>query len=212
MTIKAIIFDFDGVILDSNEIKTQAFIDLYKDYPSHIVKRVRTYHLQNQGIDRYRKIKYFEEELLNKEVDDIYLKQRAEIFKDLVFRKVIKAKFIKGAKNFLKENLIRFDFHLASATPEDELKDITKKRDIDVFFKSIYGSPMKKEEILSKIISEYDYNTREVVMIGDSKQDLIASKAKNVKFVAVNHKDNKSFRNEIVINDLDQLNHALDEI
>ncbi|GAF78578.1 unnamed protein product, partial [marine sediment metagenome] len=31
--IKAIIFDFDGVIVESSDIKTEAFRELFQDYP-----------------------------------------------------------------------------------------------------------------------------------------------------------------------------------
>ena len=48
-----LIFDFDGVICDSVNIKTQAFIELYKNYGSKIQEQVREYHLINSGISRF---------------------------------------------------------------------------------------------------------------------------------------------------------------
>ena len=32
---KAVIFDFDGVILESSNIKTEACLELFEDYPEH---------------------------------------------------------------------------------------------------------------------------------------------------------------------------------
>ena len=53
--IKSIIFDFDGVILDSLEAKSEAFEELYADYGTSIVKKVRKYHLSNGGVSRQKK-------------------------------------------------------------------------------------------------------------------------------------------------------------
>ncbi|EAI6773129.1 HAD hydrolase-like protein, partial [Campylobacter coli] len=54
--IKNIIFDFDGVILDSVELKTQAFAELFKEFPKNKVQELVKYHIQNGGISRYHKI------------------------------------------------------------------------------------------------------------------------------------------------------------
>ncbi len=37
---QAIIFDFDGVIVESGDIKTQAFAELYRSYGEHVVTEV----------------------------------------------------------------------------------------------------------------------------------------------------------------------------
>ena len=50
------IFDCDGVILDSNKIKTEAFFSLALPYGKGIAKLLVDYHTQNGGISRYLKI------------------------------------------------------------------------------------------------------------------------------------------------------------
>ena len=39
----AIVFDFDGTLIASNEIKTWAFGELYKEYGDNIVQQIITY-------------------------------------------------------------------------------------------------------------------------------------------------------------------------
>ncbi|EAL7445452.1 HAD family hydrolase, partial [Campylobacter coli] len=68
--IKNIIFDFDGVILDSVELKTQAFAELFKEFPKNKVQELVKYHIQNGGISRYHKIQYFFENILCEEISD----------------------------------------------------------------------------------------------------------------------------------------------
>ena len=64
--IKIAIFDFDGVICDSNSVKTNAFLELYKDLDQNKLSFVKRYHIHNGGISRYEKIKYFEKFFLIK--------------------------------------------------------------------------------------------------------------------------------------------------
>ncbi|ODS33770.1 MAG: hypothetical protein SCARUB_01127 [Candidatus Scalindua rubra] len=61
-------FDFDGVIVDSLETKAQAFGALFKDYGEEIVRKVIDYHLQNGGMSRYEKFKFYYNNFLNKKI------------------------------------------------------------------------------------------------------------------------------------------------
>ena len=56
--IKNIIFDFDGVILDSVNIKTEAFYKLFEQYGSKIANQVVDYHIINGGMSRFKKFEY----------------------------------------------------------------------------------------------------------------------------------------------------------
>ena len=53
-----IVFDLDGVILESLEAKTDAFSELYNEYGENIVSKVRNYHLQNGGVSRFKKLNF----------------------------------------------------------------------------------------------------------------------------------------------------------
>ena len=58
MKFDQIIFDFDGVILNSHKIKTQAFYQLFKNYGKKIAIKSKNYHINNAGVSRYIKFKY----------------------------------------------------------------------------------------------------------------------------------------------------------
>ena len=57
--IKNIILDFDGVILDSIPVKTEAFKQLFSDFSDDDVDLLIDFHLKNGGMSRYKKIEYF---------------------------------------------------------------------------------------------------------------------------------------------------------
>ena len=64
MTVKTILWDFDGVILDSMKIRDWGFKEILKKFNKEDVKSLLKYHRENGGLSRYVKIRYFFEILL----------------------------------------------------------------------------------------------------------------------------------------------------
>ena len=56
--LKAILFDFDGVLVESVDIKTKAFAKLFENEGPEIVNKVVEYHLANGGVSRFKKFDY----------------------------------------------------------------------------------------------------------------------------------------------------------
>ena len=56
---RTIIFDCDGVVLNSNNIKTAVFESVFSNYKDDLVKEFISYHRTNGGISRFDKIKFF---------------------------------------------------------------------------------------------------------------------------------------------------------
>ena len=57
----AIVFDFDGTLVNSNEIKTWAFGELYKEHGENIVQQIIAYQKEHEGISRFVKFRYWHE-------------------------------------------------------------------------------------------------------------------------------------------------------
>ena len=62
--IKTILWDFDGVILDSMATRDWGFKEIFKDFTEAQVSRLLEYHRINGGLSRYVKIRYFYETIL----------------------------------------------------------------------------------------------------------------------------------------------------
>ena len=196
--IVTIIFDFDGVIINSLDAKNSAFKSLFKNYGKKFQKKVEHFHNQNLGISRYVKIKRIYQELLNKNINNKFIDKLADNFSKIVFKKVIKSRLNYGVIKFLKKKQFKYDFFIASATPDDELKSIIKNKRITKYFKNIYGTPMTKEKIIDKIIKNYKYKKKELVFIGDSKHDLISSQKANIKFIGKINNNQNNFNQKII--------------
>ena len=48
-----IVFDFDGTLIQSDEIKTWAFGKMFEEYGEEIVRQVMDYHQEHEGVSRF---------------------------------------------------------------------------------------------------------------------------------------------------------------
>lgn len=186
--IKNIIFDFDGVILDSVPIKTEGFKKLFKDFPLDKVNKLVEYHELNGGKSRYVKIKYFFHELLNQDISEEKVLEYAQKYSEITKEELTDPKYIiKDAINFIKSNYKKYSMHIASGADEEDLKYICEKQGIDKYFLSINGSPKVKIDIVKEILKYNEYKLEETVMIGDSINDYEASTRNNIAFLGYNN-------------------------
>ncbi|PHM16484.1 MAG: hypothetical protein CJD30_11315, partial [Sulfuricurvum sp. PD_MW2] len=86
--IKNILFDFDGVILDSMKIKGDGFKELFKDYSEENIKILEAYHYANGGTSRFEKIEYFFQKILNKEITQNEILHLADQFGKIIESKI----------------------------------------------------------------------------------------------------------------------------
>jgi len=193
---KSIIFDFDGVILDSLEAKTNAFKALYSQYGLKITKKVEAHHLQNGGMSRFLKIKHYHKEFLNLKLDKEEFNFLLQSFSKLVFNAVINSKFIPGVKIFLENNYENYNFFISTGTPTNEIIEILKKKNIFHYFKDVYGSPDNKKKHIEEIINKYKINYKDAFFIGDAKVDFLAASFYKILFILVTNKHNLSLQNK----------------
>ena len=199
---KAIIFDFDGVILDSVDVKTKAFRQMYSIYGDDVMRKVVDYHLLNGGISRYEKFKYFHKNFLNISLSIAEVDHMALEFSKIVFNKVSNSEYIKGALEFLNYSHEKYLTFICTGTPEHEIKKILEKKKLTKFFNSVYGSPKSKVEIIKKIMIEKKLNTNEILFIGDAMTDYNASYETNLNFIGIRNKDTVFPEDVIQIDDL----------
>lgn len=182
--IKVIFFDFDGVILESVDIKTNAFAELFEREGKGVVKKVVEYHLNNTGISRYEKFKYIYKEILNRSLGNDEFQRLCGKFAGLVMEAVVLAPYVKGAKEFIEDFASKYLFFIVTATPQEEIDVIIRRRAINHFFKAIYGAPTKKSDAVKYTLSKLQIKSNDTVYVGDAMSDYIAAKDNSVNFVA----------------------------
>jgi phosphoglycolate phosphatase-like HAD superfamily hydrolase len=202
--LKGIIFDFDGVIAESVQIKSDAFAVLYKPYGPGIVKKVVEHHEANGGMSRYEKFKIYHELFLNKTIAEEENSALANHFSDLTVENVIAAPYVRGALEFITKSYDKYKLFISTGMPTEEMEKILAGRKIANYFTDVFGSPAKKTVHVSNILNNYNLDPNELIFYGDSKTDLDAAKHANISFVLIKNKYNQtlsvSFRGKIINN------------
>jgi HAD superfamily hydrolase (TIGR01549 family) len=178
-----IILDFDGVILESVSVKTDAFRDLFSVYPEHI-EEIVMFHKKNGGMSRFDKFRYIYKNILKIPLSEEEIQILSQKFTQLVLTKVLCVSYVPGAEDFLHQCSGRMRLFIVSATPQEELEYIIEKRGLKQFFNNVFGSPKRKEEHIKNILSEYSVSAGSTVFIGDSLNDWKAAKETGIRFIA----------------------------
>lgn len=209
--IKAIIFDLDGVIIESAEIKTRAFELLFADYPDKVGEIV-AYHKRNAGISRYLKFRYFYDKILGQELSAQKEAELGEQFSRIVLEQILNAPLVPGAIEFLNQNKDGYDFFIVSGTPEKELQNIIASRQLNRFFREVCGTPGEKAELIENILGKYSFERKEAVLIGDAESDRVAAEKVGVFFIARTSPESQLEDCRWKINDLTELDTILENI
>ncbi|MEO8205295.1 MAG: HAD hydrolase-like protein [Chthoniobacterales bacterium] len=183
--IDAIIFDFDGVILDSVAVKTRAFASLVAEHGPDAVERIVAYHEAHGGISRFHKFAWFYREVLGREASEAELTDLGKRFENLVFEELIAVPEIEGALKFIQKNQTRYEMFIASGTPQEELRAIVDHRNLTGFFKEVCGSPATKIEITEYLLKKYNLSRTETAFVGDAMTDYDAAQECGLPFIGI---------------------------
>lgn len=182
----AIIFDFDGVICESVEAKTEAFRRLFQDHPEQLDK-ILQFHMENGGLSRYEKFKVIYRDFLKCELTEKESLRLGQLFTEYSYDSVLKSPFVKGAYEFLCKYHNKLLLFVASGTPQDELISIVRKRKLEHFFVGIYGTPLPKVALIMKILRENKIAADKVIFVGDSINDYIGANETGIRFIGRVH-------------------------
>jgi HAD superfamily hydrolase (TIGR01549 family) len=207
--IKILILDFDGVILESVSVKTEAFRKLFSFVPEHVDEIVQ-FHIDNGGMSRFDKFRYIYTHILKEDLTQEKFEELSEKFSKIVFEEIVKVPFVPGAQEFLECYHTKIPLFVVSATPEKELLQIIQKRNMSHYFRKVYGAPRKKSDCITEIVKLTGSPPDTVLFVGDARNDLDAARTAGVRFIGrIKPGDENRFYGlsgiELVIPDLHEL-------
>lgn len=181
--LRAIVFDFDGVIVESLEVKTRAFRNLLPGRPA-LQDRLEQYHLRHLGMSRYEKFAWMYRELLRRPLPPGEMAALDRRFRAAIAGEMRSCAFVPGALDFLRSHAQSRPLYVASGTPDGELRSIVSDRGLAPLFRRVYGAPTTKRDALTTISREVGGDAADVLFIGDSRLDAEAAREAGVTFVA----------------------------
>jgi len=186
---KTILWDFDGVILDSMAVRDWGFEEIFKNFNSKDVSKLLKFHRENGGLSRYVKIRYFFEKVMGRDTSQEEILAYATSFSSLMKKELVNSSnLISDSINFIERNRKNYNFHIVSGSDDVELNYLCKELKISNYFISIHGSPTPKNELVKQLIDIHNYDSKNVSLIGDSINDYEAAKINGIKFYGYNNK------------------------
>ncbi|MBI4125597.1 MAG: HAD hydrolase-like protein [Deltaproteobacteria bacterium] len=181
---KALIFDFDGTLVDSNPIKLYAFEKCFSDFVEK-QSEIMDYCLAHHHVSRFDKFRHVFETILHRPYTPEWERKMLRRYAEETTEQVIGAPEIPGAVSFVKRWKKKKEVVLLSTTPDEILKHILARREMEHLFSVIRGAPVHKASWMDGFMRGRGLEKREVVFFGDSDEDAESAKTAGVIFVKV---------------------------
>jgi len=183
MEYQHILFDFDGVLVESNEIRFEGFVALFGEIPPEALDRFMSFVKANGGLSRYGKIRYLHDKVLGQPISEEQVDALAGQYSRLVMEKIIRADRVAGSLEFLAEHGNHFDLAVVSGSDQEELRQVCRARGIDSHFQAILGSPIEKQDNITNLLASQAWDARACVYVGDSLNDYEAATGAGIDFI-----------------------------
>lgn len=185
MALQCIVFDCDGVILDSVPVKTRAFARIAAPYGQEAQDRFVMYHSLHGGVSRYKKFQWFYNEVLGREISDEESEKLGRLFSEYALDEVRRCPLIPGIQEVLDTWKGRLPLYVCSGAPHEEVLAVLQERKLDHYFVSIHGSPPAKAKLLGQIVAPLPLTPQDVLMVGDAPTDRDAAEEVGTLFYGV---------------------------
>ena len=179
---QVLIFDCDGVLIDSNQMKSDAFYNVIKPISISHAEDLREFNIKNGGKSRYIKFNYIIEKI-KKDLPEkiVKINDLLDEYSNIVKQGYVLSDLSLICMNYEKKN--NAVWYIASGSDQAELREILSEIGISDFFEGIFGSPKDKNEIIKDLSASF---SEKILFFGDSQYDYICAKNNNIDFIFIN--------------------------
>ena len=180
----SVFFDCDGVILQSNDIKTAAFRKALEGHSEDIVDEFLSYHMNNGGVSRYVKFEYYYKKIYGNYTEGKVVEAITRYSK-IVRDELLLSEYVPGFLSVLNYfNSKKIPCYVVSGGAQDELMYVFEQRGIVDKFSGVYGSPKDKVSNMDSIDND-SLLTFPAVFFGDSRSDMEVAIKYSIEFCFV---------------------------
>jgi phosphoglycolate phosphatase-like HAD superfamily hydrolase len=180
----AVVFDCDGVLLETIPAKLQAYMDWMPPAHENLREVFRRHNLESFGTSRSLQLRYFYEELACREIDDDFLAFEVERFASICEPLCEAAPWAKGSREFVEScRQAGAATFVLSGTPQQDLDVMLEQRNAVELFNAIMGFPETKTGGLFRVLGEWGFDRSRTLFVGDAEKDASAAMEVGVPFV-----------------------------
>ena len=181
-----ICFDFDGVILDTIQLKAEAFTRVYGALEEVQKSYIRDYQIKNGGVSRLDKFIHFEKYLFGVELTKSRSEELSYLLSEYILDNIDTCSHIPGVRDFM-EKLTRSGVSvcIATAMPESDLVSILDRISLTEAVYIAKGGPKEKIDQLREINEHFCDDRRQGLYFGDNISDFNAATGAKLDFIGV---------------------------
>lgn len=177
-------FDCDGVVLDSNVVKTEAYFRTAKNLGATDAQAqaLVDYHVKLGGISRYHKFEWYLHEVLQQPVTDVAIQALLDEFARELEVGLLECPIAEGLQD-LREATPSVNWMILSGGDQQEIRTLFTRRNLAKYFDGgLFGSPENKDTVLAREKASGNLQLP-ALFIGDSKYDFEAATRASLDFV-----------------------------
>ena len=181
---KTLVLDCDGVVLNSNKTKVNAYFEVAKRHGAtdEQAQALVNHHVQKGSFPRNGKIEYYLKEIRKQEVTPALIQAYLHTFDEILDRTLMDCEIAPGL-NALRQATQQSKWMLLSGGDQRELRTIFARRDLAPLFDAgIFGGPDTKDIVLAREIENGNLQLP-ALFVGDSKYDFEAATRAGLDFV-----------------------------
>ena len=186
---ETVIFDFDGVVLDSNRLKTDAFGSVLAEagFSAGAVAHFLAFQARNFGRSRYLLFDDFLRDFAGDEAGERDRDRLLAAFGRTCVDGYGQVAETDGVRDLLETlRAAGARLFVASGSDQEELRGVVAARGLAPYFEDVLGSPMRKTDCVRTILQslgEPQRAARGAWFVGDAVADLQAAEDHGVPFV-----------------------------
>lgn len=178
---QTLVFDCDGVVLNSNKVKTEAFFKAALPYGEAAAQQLVNYHVARGGISRYKKFEWFIENVVAAQ-EGPNLEQLLAAYATEVKHGLLTCDIAEGLAE-LRAKTPQANWLIVSGGDQQELREVFAARDLAKYFDGgIFGSPDSKDTILARELALANIK-QPALFLGDSRYDHVAASTAKLDFI-----------------------------
>lgn len=181
---RALVFDFDGTLVDSAPIKRRAFEECFAEFAERF-DDILPYCVTQHHTPRDVKFRHVYEQILRRPYTPAIDAQLHARFEAVSTQQIIAAPALPGAEAFLRAAARRTMTALLSTTPHGVLVRILEGRGWRQLFHVVQGAPVEKAMWLREFRTVHDWGHDDVVCFGDTQEDADAASTAGCAFIGV---------------------------
>jgi phosphoglycolate phosphatase-like HAD superfamily hydrolase len=205
--IDLVVFDCDGVLLDSMGAKIQAFRDWVPVRYAHLREDFMSVIMDGFGKAREHHVKTFYSEIVGKPATPDRIEAEVARFTEICEPLCASAPWRLGSREFVEACIESgIPRYVLSGTPQKPLEDMLESTGGTPLFDVIIGSPPTKPESLELILRETQVGPERMIFVGDANADQEAALHVGAHFVYFPSEANAPLApTPTVVNDLREL-------